>query len=117
MWPFLVLRFLSAAGPAELNDADVARVVAANLFAVKACWAIERRAADGAEHGGKVVLALDVAPTGDVLATRVDGARFASPAFATCLRARAAAWRFPRFQHGPMRFSVPLVFVAPSLAR
>src|SRR5438105_13451037 len=108
MWPFLVLRFLSAA-PAELSDADVAHVVASNLFAVKACWAIERRAADGAERGGKVTLGLDVAPSGVVLAARVDGARFASAAFAACLQRRASAWTFPRFQRGPMRFPVSLV--------
>lgn len=111
MWLFLFARFVLASAPAELTDADVARVVGANLRAIRSCWALERRA-NPAAAGGKAMLELDLAPSGTVIEARVS-APFASPEFHACLRGRARVWSFPRFQRGPMRFSVPLVFVGP----
>jgi hypothetical protein len=113
MWLFLFARFVLQASPADLTDADVARVVGANLRAIKGCWALERRGDAEAGGGGKVILTLDVAPSGTVSEARVASAPFASPAFYACLRGRARSWTFPRFRIGPRRFSVPLVFMGP----
>ncbi len=106
VWPLLAAQLLLPVS-IELSDADAARVVARNLRAVKTCWALEQR--DGADRGGKALLSLEVAPSGSVRSARVD-ARFASPRFAACVRARAATWTFPRTAR-TARFTVPLVFV------
>src|SRR5579862_7448594 len=108
VWPLLAAQLLLPV-TVELSDADAGRVVARHLRAVKTCWALEQR--EGADRGGKALLSLEVAPSGLVREARVE-AGFASPRFATCVRAHAATWTFPRSARSA-RFVVPLVFVGP----
>jgi hypothetical protein len=93
--------------PEELTDAAVARVTAAQLRAVKLCYAIEERT--GFATPGKALLGLRIAPSGEVEDAVLDGAGV-TPRLDACVRARALGWRFPRVRHGPKRAVFPIVF-------
>jgi hypothetical protein len=98
------------ARPVELPDYDCARVVGSNLRAIKMCHVLEER--DGLAEPGKLMVTLDIAPTGEVADVRLDGA-VGSVRFADCVRARARNWTFPRFRWGPVKkFTFPVVFLA-----
>ncbi|MCD6499138.1 MAG: AgmX/PglI C-terminal domain-containing protein [Deltaproteobacteria bacterium] len=59
---------------------------------------------------GKAVLTLEVAPSGYVTNVSVDAPAFRGTSLASCIRKSAELWRFPRFHHGTLHHSYPIIF-------
>jgi len=92
-----------------LPDSEVAKVIRANLPAVKGCYAVEER--NGTAASGKAIMSLQIDATGEVKGVQVDAPAFNASGLPSCLSNNAKAWKFPKFTQGPKTYSYPFVFV------
>jgi hypothetical protein len=92
-----------------LPDAEVAKVIRANLPAVKGCYAVEER--NGTAASGKAIMQLSIDGSGSVKGVQVDAPAFNGSGLPTCLSNNARGWKFPKFTQGPKSYSYPFVFV------
>ena len=92
-----------------LPDSEVAKVIRANLPAVKGCYAVEER--NGTAASGKAIMSLQIDSSGMVKGVAVDAPAFSGSGLPNCLSNNAKAWKFPKFTQGPKSYSYPFVFV------
>jgi hypothetical protein len=92
-----------------LPDSEVAKVIRANLPAVKGCYAVEER--NGTAASGKAIMSLEIDTAGAVKGVRVDAPAFSTGGLPNCLSNNARGWKFPKFTQGPKSYSYPFVFV------
>jgi|SRR3954470_8530115 hypothetical protein len=92
-----------------LPDSEVAKVIRANLPAVKGCYAVEEK--NGTAASGKAIMSLQIDPSGAVKGVDVVAPAFNGSGLPSCLSNNAKAWKFPKFTQGPKSYSYPFVFV------
>jgi hypothetical protein len=113
-------RVAAARGAAMVGAADVsggrvsdaARVVAGMRAGFRACY--NRGLVNTPDMHGALRLKLRVGPTGEVLDTKVEGARGLSQEVVACVKARAGAAMFSAPDGGKATISFPLTFALQS---
>ena len=92
--------------PTTLNPKTLARLLRHKVSRLKYCMF------DASLRGksGKAVLTLEVASSGYVTNVAVAAPAFRGTSLANCIRKSAELWRFPRFRHGTVQHSYPIIF-------
>ncbi|MFN8548065.1 MAG: AgmX/PglI C-terminal domain-containing protein [Candidatus Eisenbacteria bacterium] len=93
------------------SNASLLAVVRRNAAGIQFCYDNELKHQPGLR--GKLVIAMSVAPSGEVSAlTTVSNSVDSSPLL-DCVLAQIREWRFPAIAEGVTRFQVPFVFTPP----
>lgn len=96
-----------------LDSAAISRTVQTHSPGVKrSCWqpALNSRSPN-APSSARVVVTINVAPSGQVRGVQTSGDPKGYPGLASCISGRVAAWQFPA-SGGPTTAKVPFVFAA-----
>jgi TonB family protein len=93
------------------SNASLLAVIQRYAAGIQYCYGNELKRQEGLS--GKLVVALTVAASGEVLEATIVESTIPSSRLATCALAQIREWRFPPIEYGVTAFQAPFVFTPP----
>ena len=94
------------------SNASLLGVIQRYAAGIQFCYETELKRK--AHIGGKLVISITVAATGDVIEARVVSDGIGSSALSSCALTQIREWRFPAIPEGVTTFQTPFVFTPPN---
>ena len=92
----------------SLSQADVLRVINANIHAIQACY--ENALMSKPTLSGRIAMDWTVAANGTVKNVRVRSSTMGDPKVADCISGKIKRWKFPRPKGGEAQITFPFLF-------
>lgn len=94
------------------SNASLLAVIRRYATGIQFCY--ENELAKSAGLGGRLVVSMTVAATGEVTGAVITQDSVGSPQLASCVLAQVRGWKFPAIPEGVVTFKTPFLFTPPS---